>query len=102
MRTSRKLWMAMTLGMLFVASSAWAQTGTVSGTVTDSLGAPMSGAEVRVVGTTIHTLTDDTGHYQLSNVPAGAHEVRALLLGYKPTTRAVTVEAGTTLTLDIQ
>ncbi len=102
MKISRNPWIAMTLGMLFVAGTAWAQTGTVSGTVTDSLGAAVSGAEVRVDGTRIHALTDVNGHFELLNVPAGAHTVRVLLLGYKPTTRAVTVEAGGTLSLDIQ
>ena len=94
--------MAMTLGMLLVAGAAWAQTGTVSGTVRDSLGAPVGGAEVRVDGTRIHTLADDRGHYELANVPAGTHTVRALLLGFKPTTRSVTLEAGATVTADIQ
>jgi iron complex outermembrane receptor protein len=102
MKMARGLWVAMTLGMMLVAGSAWAQTGRVSGTVTDSLGAAVSGAEVRVVGTSIHALTDDQGRYELLNVPAGAQSVRALLLGYKSTTRAVTVEAGGTLTLDIR
>src|SRR2546430_10740557 len=59
------------------------QTGTVSGTVaaTES-GAPLVGASVVVVGTARSVLTNEKGQYHLS-VPAGAHSVRARLIGYE-------------------
>ena len=90
------------LALVLLSGAAWAQSGTVSGTVTDSTGAGVSAAEVRVDGTTIHTLTDNNGRYQLTNVPPGARTIRALLLGYKATTRAITLEAGGTATVDLQ
>ena len=83
-------------------SSAWAQTGTVSGAVTDEAGAAVSGAEVRVEGTKLHTSSDERGHYELRDVPAGTHSVRALMLGFKSALRSVTVEVGGTATLDFQ
>ncbi len=60
------------------------QTGTVSGTVvaTES-GAPLAGASVVIVGTARSVLTNEKGLYHLS-VPAGAHNVRARLIGYEP------------------
>jgi iron complex outermembrane receptor protein len=89
---------------LLGAGGAWAQTGSnsgsVSGNVTDSTGAPLAGAEVRVEATTLHTSTDDKGHFQLANIPAGAHSMRALMLGFKPRVRPVTIEAGATAALD--
>src|SRR6267378_6735267 len=99
---SRVSWVALMLAASCIGGSAWAQAGTVLGTVVDSLGAGVSGAEVRVDGTTLRTFTDDKGHYELRDVPAGAHNVRALLLGYKPVVRPITLESSAALTLDFQ
>jgi len=96
MTIGRRSWFSWTLVMMLVAGSAHAQTGTVTGRVAEKGGAPIAGAEVRVDSTTIHASTDGDGHYKLADVPAGRHVVRALMLGYKPLTRAVTVDAGAT------
>lgn len=52
--------------MLFVCSASWAQTITVKGTVTDTLGKAIAGASVKVVGTAKGTITDAAGGYALS------------------------------------
>jgi TonB-linked SusC/RagA family outer membrane protein len=44
----------------------------VSGKVTDSSGAPLTGVTVVIKGTTIGIITDSDGKYSLSNVPPGA------------------------------
>src|SRR2546426_12545170 len=74
------------------------QTGTVSGTVvaTES-GAPLAGASVVIVGTARSVLTNEKGQYHLS-VPAGAHTVRARLIGYDAAEQRVTVAAGQNVT----
>jgi len=78
------------------------QTGTVSGTVvvTES-GAPLAGASVVIVGTARSVLTNDKGQYHLS-VPAGAHSVRARLIGYEAAEQRVVVPAGQTVTVDFK
>src|SRR5438128_2101105 len=78
------------------------QTGTVSGTVvaTES-GAPLVGASVVVVGTARSVLTNEKGLYHLS-VPAGAHSVRARLIGYEAAEERVVVPAGQTVTVDFK
>src|SRR5213594_4140815 len=78
------------------------QTGTVSGTVvaTES-GAPLVGASVVVVGTARSVLTNEKGQYRLS-VPAGAHSVRARLIGYEAAEERVVVPAGQTVTVDFK
>ncbi len=78
------------------------QTGTVSGTVvaTES-GAPLAGASVVIVGTARSVLTNEKGLYHLS-VPAGAHNVRARLIGYEPAEQRVVVPAGQTVTVDFK
>jgi len=98
--------MALSIGMLraaavaailstsMVARPAAAQNGTVSGTVTDDAGARLASAEVRVEGVLLRAISDDRGRYELTGVPAGTHTLRVLLLGYRGTTRVVTVSAG--------
>ncbi len=49
-----------------------------------------------VEGTTIGTLTDQTGHFQLINVPVGKLTVSANYLGYKSQQVTVTTEASKT------
>jgi iron complex outermembrane receptor protein len=82
---------------LLCAHDAMAQTGTLSGMVSDSTGAPLSGADVRVDGTTLHVPTNDQGRYQLPGVPTGTHTVRALLLGFRAAVQTVTVTDGSTV-----
>jgi len=77
------------------------QTGTVSGTVAAESGTPLAGASVVIVGTVRSVLTNDKGQYRLS-VPAGAHTVRARLIGYEAAEQRVTVAAGQTVTADFK
>src|SRR5512144_1794218 len=100
MTIGRRLGFAVALVVMLGAGSAWAQTGTVTGRVSEKGGAPIAGAEVRVDSTTIHASTDGDGRYTLRDVPAGRRIVRALMLGYKALTHEVTVEAGSTATVD--
>ena len=78
------------------------QAGTVSGTVvaTES-GAPLAGASVVIVGTARSVLTNEKGQYHLS-VPAGAHTVRARLIGYEAAEQGVVVPAGQTIIVDFK
>ncbi len=51
----------------------------------------LSFATVSIKGTTIGTTTDETGHYQLLNMPAGTYIVEARLMGYIPKKHEVTL-----------
>jgi iron complex outermembrane recepter protein len=78
------------------------QTGTVSGTVVATeAGAPLAGASVVVVGTARSVLTNEKGQYHLT-VGAGAHSVRARLIGYEAAEQRVVVPAGQTVTVDFK
>ena len=48
------------------------QQGTLTGKVTDKTGAPLPGVTVLVKGTTIGTITSNSGDYELAGVPANA------------------------------
>jgi len=58
--------------LLLCASMAFAQTGTVTGTVTDASGEPLIGVNVLVKGTAIGAITDFDGKYAIQQVPANA------------------------------
>ena len=100
MAAARITWLAVALATLLGTGNAFAQTGTVKGTVQNHAGVALAGAEVRIEGTSLHTSSDEAGKYELANVPPGAHVVRALMMGYKAEVMSVTVEAGTVVTAD--
>ncbi|HET9010970.1 MAG TPA: SusC/RagA family TonB-linked outer membrane protein, partial [Gemmatimonadaceae bacterium] len=87
---------------LAFAAPAWAQsTGTLSGHVIDrQTQRPIGSVQVRIVGTTRGTQTDESGAYRIVNVPAGATQMVAQRIGYTQQSRAVTVEANSITTVD--
>ena len=92
-------------GILMLAGTAGAaaaqETGTVTGTVTRTgEGSPLSSVSVSVQGTGQSTITAPDGKYTLRRVPAGSQVIVFRWLGYRPTETQVTVEAGSTATVD--
>ncbi|MFC5204770.1 carboxypeptidase regulatory-like domain-containing protein [Streptomyces kaempferi] len=65
--------------------------GTVSGTVTDSTGAPLTTATVTADG--YQTTVNSHGHYSLT-LPPGSYDLHAAAYGYRTKTTAVTVADG--------
>ena len=52
---------------------------------------------VGIKGTTIGTTTDETGHFQLINLPTGTYTLTISFVGYKPQYKEVILEAGKTI-----
>ncbi len=75
-------------------------TGRVEGRVRDGSGAPLANAQVFIVGTALHSLTDRSGHYAFPAVQAGRVTIRAAFIGYKPAETTITVRAQKTTTHD--
>lgn len=76
-------------------SLAAAQTGRISGTVTDSSRAALAGTQVSVVGTRLSATSDGSGHYSISGVPAGTYDVRVQRIGQRArVVSGVVVKAG--------
>lgn len=74
--------LAVVLGTASPASSQ--ATGKIIGQVTDAeSGQPIAGAVVQVVGTNVGNITNQEGRYFLNEVPAGVHDVRAEIIGYR-------------------
>lgn len=57
---------------------------------------------VIIVGTTIGTTTDNTGHYFLKNLPEGDLQVEFKTLGYKTVVKPVQLRKGKTIELNIE
>src|SRR5260370_40836026 len=78
---SKSVLVLFSLGAI-LAAPAWAQTqlGILFGTVTDTSGAVVPGAEVSVenvsTGLKRHGRTDKTGEYQLERLPTGRNTLR--------------------------
>lgn len=101
------------LGVLWVLTgcgggSSPAPTGQVEGfiyaaaqqafTVARAAGdTPVAGAQVAVQGTALSTLTNDTGYFSLTGVPAGARTLVITKQGYEKLMLPVTVQANTTI-----
>jgi TonB-dependent starch-binding outer membrane protein SusC len=76
-------------------------TGTVRGKVTDAAtGQGLGDAQVLVVGTRVGAVTSGSGEFTLSAAPTGPRTITIRRIGYTPVTRAVTIAAGSTVTVD--
>jgi len=99
----RKIVTACLFLALTVSPTAWAQTGTITGTVTEAeSGETLPTVNVAVEGTQLGTSTGADGEYTIENVPAGTQTVSASFVGYETASVEVTVEAGETLTQDFE
>ncbi|MEM1268999.1 MAG: TonB-dependent receptor [Bacteroidota bacterium] len=86
---------------VLVAAPVLAQTGSVEGTVRDASGAPLPGATVQVVNTSLGTTTNLDGQYRIDEIPVGAQTLVVRFVGFAPVRQAVTVETGQTAQVDI-
>ncbi|HEX2191150.1 MAG TPA: TonB-dependent receptor [Longimicrobiaceae bacterium] len=83
------------LVLVLLPAAAHAQTGRITGTVTEGQTTrPLAGATVTVPNTTLTAVTGEDGQYTLANVPAGSRVVRASMIGYGAQEQTVTVAAG--------
>jgi len=85
--------LAILILILFCSFDALGQlpTASIRGTVTDSSGASVAGADIEVknvrTGITQHLVTDSRGRYTANDVQIGDYEVRAQMKGFKTETQ---------------
>ena len=80
-----------------------AQTGTVTGTITDATsGQPIGDASVSLAGTDLSRATDLAGRYLLGGLPAGVYTVRVRAVGYGTGEQEVTVDEEGTQVADFK
>jgi hypothetical protein len=87
------------LSLLTLCGAAWAQTGSITGTVKDPSGAAIPGATVVVTspdrGITRQMTTNSTGDYNESALPPGAYDVIITATGFKKyQVKAVKLDVG--------
>jgi hypothetical protein len=80
---------------LRAADSSGSVTGTVSNTAT---GNNLEGARVEIPRLGLSVLTNNSGQYVFTGVPAGDHELVATYIGLDPARVTVTVAAGARVT----
>ena len=59
-------------------------------------------ANVALKGTTLGTVTDETGHFQLINLPAGPQVIAVSMVGYKPQEKAISLVANRVVEINFE
>lgn len=85
----------------FSSLPAWAQSGSITGVVTDAESqTTLPGASVVIEGTNQGASTNSRGEYEIPDVDPGTYTVAVSFVGYSTQAQEVTVEAGEAATLD--
>ena len=89
---------------LFIAVTSVAQTGRLSGVLTDEeTGEKLVGAYVRLVGTYGAAITEVDGSYLIENIKPGRYSVNVSFMGYQQKIyNNIDIKAGQTKKLDIE
>ena len=82
-------------------ASAQSVPGAIRGVVTDTAGAPLQGARVRILGTTHESVTDAAGRFTIEQVEPGGYRVRVGHMGYMPRIDSAVVRSRTTLDMHL-
>lgn len=97
----KKLHIAFLLSV-FITCGAFAQSGTVTGIVTDArTGEPLVSTTVQLVELNRGDATDIDGRYEIPNVPAGTYTLQVTFVGFRTFETEVEVGSGT-VTVDVQ
>ena len=94
--------MARIAGILALFPFALRGQATITGTVLDSLGAPVSGAQITVDSTSIRAVTNDAGEFRLSGLGGGSVHLQFRRLGYAPEARTVPLQADASARIDVR
>jgi len=88
---------------LFTSAAAFAQNGTLSGTVTDAeSGETLPGANVLIVELQRGASTDTNGEFTVENIPSGEYNIRISFVGYQNFTQTVQINAGQTTEINAE
>src|SRR5687767_6645905 len=93
---------ALVLILSLSCAPAWAQTGTVTGHITDETGGALPGVTVELQGTgePIVTVTDGEGQYTFDDMAAGIYQLSMRLINFATVTHnEFVVTAGKTTSL---
>ena len=97
-KRQKRISVLLTLFFALMATFAFAQNRTVTGTVVDNTGEAIIGASVVIDGTTSGTITDFDGKFSLPNVPSNG-SLKVSYIGYVTQTIATTGKTVLSITL---
>jgi TonB-dependent receptor len=84
-----------------VTADAPSNRGYLVGTVTDSSGAVIPSAQIKLTPLNISAVSDSEGAYRVNDIPAGDYTVTVSYVGFAPQSMPVTIAAGQTATLNL-
>ncbi|WP_442590700.1 TonB-dependent receptor [Pedobacter sp. AW31-3R] len=87
--------------MTFMSALSYAQSGLLTGQVTDGQKLSLPGAIIKLSPGNIHTISDAYGKFQFLNVPAGSYKLTATYIGYNPFNAEASITAGKVVSLNI-
>lgn len=96
----------LTACFFLLSTAALAQTGTVTGTVSDATRAVLPGVSIVAMntntGSNYETISTETGNYVLTAMPPGSYQITADLPGFRRSVRqGITVLVAQTLRIDV-
>ena len=94
------LWMTCLLGL--APALAQERRAVITGLVTDSSKAILQGASVELQPIGTKTVTDNTGQFNMTDIPAGTYTLTISFVGMATYSRQTTVAAGETARLDLE
>lgn len=77
------------------------RSGSVTGTVRDSLGLPVSAAQVSVAGLIVRGTTGNDGVFKISGLPLGQRTIRVRRIGFRPDSVEVEITPGGEASADV-
>jgi hypothetical protein len=103
-RFHRSLWffLVVSLGLLRPVQVTAQNTGIIEGTVTDSTGNKVIGANIVLDESRTGTLTNRDGQYRIEGISGGTHKITVRLIGYQSEERRVTIVPGQVTTSNFQ
>jgi outer membrane receptor protein involved in Fe transport len=103
-RLLRAIALSLLVGLLASSPLFCADTGKISGTVTDAKdGKPLAFGSVMLMNTSLGTHVGDNGQYTVENIPPGTYTVKATMMGYTSESKEnVEVKANQVAKVDFQ
>jgi Fe(3+) dicitrate transport protein len=77
-----------------------AQTGQISGVITDKQDKPLEYASIVILDTNLGAATDANGSFTISNVPAGSYTLKTSIVGFQTVKKSVIIKDGETVTIN--
>jgi outer membrane receptor for Fe3+-dicitrate len=87
--------------MVVLCAVSYAQSGLLTGQVTDSQKLSLPGAILKLSPGNIYTTTDAYGKFQFLNVPVGDYQLMVTYIGYNSFNTSVSITAGKLVSLNI-